>query len=175
MLSDTAMKLKKPSGRRTLAVLSGATIQRIPRRRALPRYSVKRAHLVRALYAMAVPISVVLVAAYCSAGCKNQVLRDLAAPDGRRHAVVFARDCGATTDFSTHVSVLPAGRAASGGGNVFVADADHGRAPAGPGGGPDVVVRWLDSHTLEVHYDHRARVFTRSARHDDIDVRFVPR
>lgn len=133
----------------------------------------KRAHLDRVLYAVALSISVALVAGGCDAGCKNQVLRDLVAPDGRRHAVVFARDCGATTDFSTHVSVLPAGRAASGRGNVFVADADHGRAPAGPGGGPDVMVRWLDSHTLEVRYDRRARVFTRSARHDDIDVRFV--
>jgi hypothetical protein len=31
VLSDTAMKLKRPSGRRTLAVHSSATVQRIPR------------------------------------------------------------------------------------------------------------------------------------------------
>jgi hypothetical protein len=41
------------------------------------------------------------------AGCGNAVLQDLPSPEGRRHAVVFTRDCGATTAFSTQVSVLP--------------------------------------------------------------------
>jgi hypothetical protein len=110
----------------------------------------------------------------CEPGCDNTVLADARSPDGRRHAVVFTRACGATTAASTQVSVLPAGRDASGRGNVFVADDDHGRAsPAGPGGGPRVTVRWIDRRTLEVRYDGRARVFTRDARHDDTDIHFV--
>jgi len=109
----------------------------------------------------------------CDAGCTNESVSDAVSPDGRRHAVVFTRDCGATTGFSTQVSVLPAGRRPSGGGNVFVADGDHGRAPARPGGGPAVRVRWLDRRTLEVRYDGRARVFKKDARHDDTNVRFV--
>jgi hypothetical protein len=101
------------------------------------------------------------------------MVSEAVSPDGRRHAVVFTRDCGATTGFSTHVSILPARRGPSGTGNVFVADADHGRAPEGPGGGPAVHVQWLDRRTLEVRYDGRARIFKRDARHDDTDVRFV--
>lgn len=116
----------------------------------------------------------IVTLAGCDSGCENAVLSDAPSPDGRRHAVVFERDCGATTGFSTQVSVLPSGRAPSGGGNVFVADGDHGRAAAaGPGGGPRVAVRWLDRRTLEVRYDGHARVVSRDARHDDTDVRFV--
>ena len=121
----------------------------------------------------AMALSAVVALGACDDGCGNDVLADVPSPDGRRHAVVFARDCGATTAASTQVSVLPAARSAHGGGNVFVADGDHGRAPAGAGGGPRVAVRWLDRRTLEVRYDSRARVFTREARHDDTDVRFV--
>lgn len=107
-------------------------------------------------------------------GCANTILRDLPSPDGRRHAVVFERDCGATTGFSTQISILPRARIPSGGGNVFTADTDHDAAPAGPGGGPAVAVRWLDRRTVEIRYHPKARVFTREARHDDTDVRFIP-
>jgi hypothetical protein len=35
-------------------------------------------------------------------------------------------------------------------------------------------VRWLDRRTVAIRYHPKARVFTREARHDDIDVRFIP-
>jgi hypothetical protein len=106
-------------------------------------------------------------------GCDNAVLSDLASPDGRRHAVVFSRSCGATTDFSTQVSIVSNVRSLEGSGNVFVAETHDEKAPGGPGGGPVVVARWLDARTLEIRYDDRARVFQRSASRDDIDVRYV--
>ena len=109
----------------------------------------------------------------CSDMCANEVLADVPSPDGRKHAIVFERDCGATTDFSKQVSILPVGRAVSDNGNVFVADADHGRAPHGPGGGPRVAVRWLDGRTLEVRHDWRARVFMHERERDGTVVRVV--
>ena len=82
-------------------------------------------------------------------------------PDTRYDAVVFQRDCGATTGFSTEVSVLRSRDSlpSDSGGNVFVADTDHGKAPAGPGGGPGVDVRWISPDTLEIRRDPRTRVF----------------
>jgi hypothetical protein len=108
----------------------------------------------------------------CDVGCANRAVSEAVSPDGRRHAVVFRRDCGATTGVSTQVSVLPVGRSPLGEGNVFVAEGEHGRAPEA-GGGPTVRVRWLDRRTLEVRYGGRVRVLRREARHDDTDVRFV--
>lgn len=95
------------------------------------------------------------------APCGNDVLAEVPSPDGVHRAVVFQRDCGATTGFSTQVSVLETTERLKGSGNVFIADTDHGRAPAGPGGGPAIEVRWLAPDTLRVHYDARARVFAR--------------
>jgi hypothetical protein len=106
-------------------------------------------------------------------GCDNAVLSDLPSADGRRHAVVCSRSCGATTGFSTQVSIVSNVRSLEGSGNVFVADADHEKAPGGSGGGPVVAARWLDARTLQIRYDDGARVFQRSARHDDIDVRYI--
>ena len=109
-----------------------------------------------------------------AAGCRNEQITDLASPGGRHHAVVFQRDCGATTGFSTQVSVLSAGAALpDSGGNVFSADGDQGRAPAASGGGPRVSAAWLASDTLEVRYDARARVFTKEATVAGVGIRFV--
>ena len=106
--------------------------------------------------------------------CRNEQLANLASPDGRHRAVVFQRDCGATTGSSTQVSVLSAGATLpDSAGNVFRADRNHGRAPAGRGGGPRVIARWITPDTLEVRYDARARVFTREATAAGVGVRFV--
>jgi hypothetical protein len=91
--------------------------------------------------------------------CGNQVVQVIPSPDGKLKAVVFERDCGATTEFSTQVSILPAGdKLLNDGGNLFVAD-DHGAAPSGPGGGPRVGLAWTAKRQLLLRYDHSARVF----------------
>jgi hypothetical protein len=74
---------------------------------------------------------------------------------------MFTRDCGATTAASTQVSILPVSATlrAADGGNLFIADTDHGAAPAGPGGGPKVQVEWVGRNRLRLRHDPRARVF----------------
>jgi hypothetical protein len=109
----------------------------------------------------------------CDDLCSNKVLTDVASSDAHNHVVVFTRDCGATTGFSTQVSILPVGRAISDGGNVLIVDDDQGRAPNGLGGGPSVAVRWIDARTVELHYDRRVRVFKQEAVRDGIQVRII--
>lgn len=56
--------------------------------------------------------AVVLLTAGCdnfAALCANEITQTIASPDGKVKAVIFTRDCGATTGFSTQVFVLPAG------------------------------------------------------------------
>jgi len=121
-------------------------------------------------------LSATILLASCmpASDCSNDILQDVPSPDGRRHAVVFVVNCGATTDFSTQVSVLTKAWTVNDRGNVFVVDSDHGKADAtGPVGGLNVTVRWLDKRTLEIRYDGRARVFTHETRHDDTDIRYV--
>ena len=119
---------------------------------------------IRVVAAMAsLSLTILLLACVGSSDqrCANEVITRIASPDTRYDAVTFQRDCGATTGFSTHVSVLRSGDSppADSGGNVLVADTDHGKAQVGPSGGPRVEVRWSGRDTLEIYCDRRARIF----------------
>lgn len=103
--------------------------------------------------------------------CDNQPLSEAKSPGGAHRAVVFTRNCGATTGFSTQVSILPGGgELPNDGGNAFVADDDHGAAPAGPGGGPVVEAVWLGENRLRIRHHPRARVFHSETRVGDVEV-----
>lgn len=91
--------------------------------------------------------------------CSSSEISRLVSPDGQRDAVLFERDCGATTGFSSQVSVVGRGEAVRGrGGNALVADTDHGAAPAGPWGGPVVEMTWTGDDQLILRYSAAARV-----------------
>jgi hypothetical protein len=97
----------------------------------------------------------------CSDGCGNRVVQTVLAPGGRLRAVLFERNCGATTRFTTQVSVTSSIDAPSGIGNVFVADG--GIAPTA-WGGPWAEISWRSRDRLLIKYDRSARVFVRNAR-----------
>ena len=105
--------------------------------------------------------------------CQNEVLSDVSSPDGKYRAVTFQRDCGATSGFSTQVSVIRSWwylRNVSG--NVFVADSNHGKAPSGPGGGPVVQVVWLSPSVLSISYHPDVRVFESKSAAGDVSVSY---
>ena len=97
----------------------------------------------------------------CSDGCTNSPISRADAPDGLHGAVMFQRDCGATTGFSTQISVLKQGNEPSGDGNTFRADDDHGAAAAGNWGGPWAEIRWLAPNHLLIRYASKSRLFER--------------
>src|SRR5438093_11136049 len=108
----------------------------------------------------ALGLAAVLGVAYCglasfgSGMCGNKQIAGSDSPDRRAKVVVFERDCGATTDFSTQVVILPPGEELGNrSGNVFVVDSDHGRAAPGPGGGPWVEAQWLSSDSILIRFD----------------------
>jgi hypothetical protein len=103
--------------------------------------------------------------------CANQVLQEVRSPSGKNKVVVFQRDCGATTGFSTQASILPSTEALPhAAGNVFVADDGHGAAPAGAGGGPALRARWLDDQRLVLSHHAAARIFESKRLHQGITI-----
>ncbi len=91
--------------------------------------------------------------------CSNEKLSEALSPSGRWKAVVFARDCGATTDFSTHVAVLKREEnLSSSSESAFSADTNHGAASSGPGGGPAVTAYWISESDLVLRHSAMARV-----------------
>lgn len=105
-------------------------------------------------------VLVTLMLGACSDICANTVVSQAAAPGGKVSAVMFQRDCGATTGYSTQVSVLETGQQPSGAGNAFVADDNHGSADAAKWGGPWADMKWLGPDRLLIRYDGRSRIFT---------------
>lgn len=77
--------------------------------------------------------------------CGNEIFQEAYSPDGEYKAVVFQRDCGATTGFSTQISILKASAdLPDKGGNVFIID-----------GHPDwtgVTVDWETNRLISISY-----------------------
>lgn len=93
-------------------------------------------------------------------GCENTVVTRLVSPDGEHAAVLFERNCGATTGFSTQISIVAANAKPSGKGNAYIAD---GGAPAAEWGGPWAKMRWTGPDQLEISTDPKSRVFVRES------------
>jgi hypothetical protein len=103
--------------------------------------------------------------------CDNKELQTVNSPNGQHKAIVFQRSCGATTGFSTQISLLKTNKQLpKEGGNIFMADTNHGKAPAGDGGGPAVTIQWLGEQTLSVKYDKRSRVFRCGQSMDGVSI-----
>ena len=121
--------------------------------------------------------SLVLASAGCwpEAGCGAEVLQQVVSPDGERTATVFARNCGATADSTTSVQVRPGTTEDSKLRQdvVFVAVANGGAAPAGPGGGPEVRIRWTADDRLEVAHHPRVRLIRQEPWHRGIHIDYV--
>jgi hypothetical protein len=108
-----------------------------------------------------------------NAMCGNDYVQSLKSPDSKHLAVLFQRDCGATTSFSTQASIFPRDvYPPNKPGNIFVIGL-KGDGPTGYWHGPIARIRWLDNRTLEIRYDHTARTFHRESRSGIVEVHYV--
>lgn len=113
-----------------------------------------------------------LLCAGCSDACRNTLASKRLSPDGSHVAVLFQRDCGATTGFSTHISILDADGKLSGSGNALIADDDHGAARDGDWGGPKAEMTWLSSDRLLVRYAIKSRLFKRTEQVSGVSITY---
>lgn len=111
-----------------------------------------------------------MICAGCSDACQNIVASRIPSPDGKHVAVLFQRDCGATTGFSTQISVLDASDDRSGSGNTFIADDDHGAARVGNWDGSWAETKWLSADRLLVRYAAKSRLFKQNERVSEVSI-----
>ena len=105
------------------------------------------------------PLLVLLACAGCSDACQNTVASSILSPNGALSAVLFKRDCGATTGFSTQISILLPDDKPTGGGNAFIADDDHGAARVGSWEGTWAEAKWLATDHLLIRFAAKSRIF----------------
>lgn len=85
--------------------------------------------------------------------CGNRIVATIPSPDGNLKAVLFERDCGATTGFTEHVSVLRSGNTLPNDfGNIY-------QSESGGTNGDDSKIRWFDNNTLQIEPVLKSRVF----------------
>ena len=97
--------------------------------------------------------------------CGNEIAVELISPDKNYKAVIFQRDCGATTGFSTQVSVLGANEELENkSGNIFIADGhpESNRFEA----------TWINSQVLLLSNTRNARTFKREKSIEKIEIRY---
>ena len=136
--------------------------------------------LISRLVAVATAIFIVIVVGFgvlsyvtFSDMCGNKILSQSVSPDGTKKLVVFQRDCGATTGFSTQASLLAGDETLlNHGGNVFAADTDHGSAASDAGGGPELRSRWETPNQLLLEHHVKARVFKAERSFKGSDIRY---
>lgn len=107
--------------------------------------------------------------------CDNEVGKELLSPDGEWKAIVFERDCGATTDFSTQISIVKGKKSLpqDGSGNVFSADSDHDKVGVDPNGLLPIDVAWESDNELLIRYPARARVFLQNRQYKGVYVKYT--
>jgi hypothetical protein len=105
--------------------------------------------------------------------CGNDIYQEIYSPNRQYKVVVFQRDCGATTGFSTQVSILGATQELSNvSGNILVVDAHPDDA--------NVQVLWKSVQAVEVTYtdgyevNYQQEVFTDSSRVFEIHYGVIP-
>ena len=106
--------------------------------------------------------------------CSNVVLDEYPSPNNSLKVVTFQRDCGATTGFSTQISIIPTGSTLKNeGGNIFSANTNHGSAPAGPGGGPEVQINWLSDSHFRIQHHKLVRTLRAEKKAEGVKVEYL--
>ena len=103
----------------------------------------------------------------CAPHCGNEILQEELRPGGPYRAVLFIRSCGATTGYSTHVSILGVKKLSSAStGNVLIIES------GGPSD-PMAKVSWLDRNTLKILHQTE-QVFRKEASWNGISIVYSP-
>ncbi len=112
----------------------------------------------------------------CHDPCGNHAFSEFSSPSGKWKVVLFGRSCGATTGFTTQVSLLPADAGPpSGPGNLLSIDDDHGRVPLGRDNRVEVRVKFIGDSELSLAYPAMARAFREVNLLDGVAVRYERR
>lgn len=109
--------------------------------------------------------------------CATTVIDQVPSPNGKLKAVLFQIDCGATSGFNSHVAIVSAGTDTSKNDSLpqsfFAADGNHGQAPAGKGGGPEVRIAWKDDRHLEIHYHSLVRIIRAESKYNAVAIGYT--
>ena len=97
--------------------------------------------------------------------CGNDVYQSVLSPNKKQKVIVFERDCGATTGFTTQISIIPENeQLANESGNIFTADGHPDDNPT--------KVSWINDNTIEIQ-ENFAKSGRRKNTFKDINIKYT--
>lgn len=120
---------------------------------------------------------------FSSESCSSTYLDSELSPSKKLVMTVYNYDCGATSGYTTNISVQKANEQnphqvpSSNDSAFFAIDSDHGKVPDLLNysyGGPKVVINWIDESTVEIEYPKDSRVFQNDASIEKISIKYLP-
>jgi hypothetical protein len=105
--------------------------------------------------------------------CANQIVDIKISPDKNYQAVTFIRDCGATTGFSTQLSIMKVTDTfdkTDETGNTLIMSDKIGGGLMDENGGAKIRTRWTKDDKLEILYDSRTKTAKRETEYKDIKI-----
>lgn len=96
--------------------------------------------------------------------CASDIQSLIISPNGKFTAVVFQRDCGATTAFSIQVTIVPAGK-------KFPADGYPTFLVISGIQPPDL--KWVTNSEIEVYLPEGVRIYKNDTKAGDISITYM--
>lgn len=106
--------------------------------------------------------------------CGNEIITEESSPGGKYKIVVFVRSCGATTGFSTQVSIIPTDRKLRDdeSGNVLTLNDHNMGNHRNSFGGADVKAKWITNREVIVKYDKIAETAIKETNVHGVEIVF---
>ncbi len=108
--------------------------------------------------------------------CTNTVIESVNAPDGSKKVITFATDCGATSGFGIHASILNKDQSIDNQstGNILRLNSNQGKAwPKDSQGRPVIRVKWDSVNSVTLEYSSNSDVFYQKSELDDVQINLV--
>lgn len=123
----------------------------------------KRGYLIIVVLALILTAGIYEIASFDI--CDTVIAQTLSAPGGTRKLIIFHRACGATVDFNTHASIIPAGR-------FFSFDANPAFVSVS---GKMLAARWLARDKILVLLPRGEKVFRQTRRSNGVTILYEQR
>jgi hypothetical protein len=97
--------------------------------------------------------------------CHNTIQKEVDSPDSTQKIVIFTRNCGATTAYSTQISILDkAEELPNSFGNAFASEFSD-----------PVHATWIDSKHVEVAYGSGGRIAFKNTDVSGVAIKYIQR
>ncbi len=105
--------------------------------------------------------------------CGNTIVKELPSPSKKIKVVIFTRDCGATTGYSTQLSIIETSdKLDNETGNTLIMSDKLGDGLNFDNGGAKIQAIWTSENSLTIYFDQRTEFTRKEEKIGDIKITY---